>query len=68
MDESGQEYVSTTCNEATKDHPGGIDDISSVEKEARMYATSEDQLFDSLNCINVFLQKLNPHCSNRNKP
>ena len=62
MDESGREYVSMTHDEATKNHPGGIDDISSVEKEARMYSTSEDQLFDGLNCLKVYLQKLNPHC------
>ena len=62
MDESGREYISMTHEEATKNHPGGIDDFSSVEKEATMYSTSEDQLFDGLNCLKVYLQKLNPHC------
>ena len=62
MDESGREYVSVTHKEATKNHPGGIDNLSSVEKEARMYSTSDDQLFDGLNCLNMYLQKLNPRC------
>ena len=62
MDESGREYVSMTHDEATKNHPGGIDDVSSVEKEARMYSTSDDQLFDGLNCLKMYLQKLNPRC------
>ena len=45
-----------------KNHPGGIDDVNSVEKEARMYSTSDDQLFDGLNCLKMYLQKLNPPC------
>ena len=61
-DDTGREYVSMTHDEATKNHPGGIDDVASVEKEARMYSTSNDQLFDSLNCLKVYLQKTNPHC------
>ena len=51
-----------THDEATKNHPGGIEDISSVEKEARMYSTSEDPLFDGLNCLKNYIQKLNPNC------
>ena len=51
-----------THDEATKNHPGGIEDISSVEKEARMYSASEDPLFDGLNCLKNYIQKLNPNC------
>lgn len=51
-----------THYEATKNHPGGIEDISSVEKEASMYSTSEDPLFDGLTCLKNYLQKLNPAC------
>ncbi|KAL9952834.1 hypothetical protein ACROYT_G040147 [Oculina patagonica] len=62
-DDSGQEYASMTHDEATKNHPGGIEDSSSSEKEARMYSTSEDPLFDDgLNCLKMYLQKLNPKC------
>lgn len=61
-DDSGQEYASMTHDEATKNHPGGIEDNSSSEKEARMYSTSEDPLFDGLNCLKMYLQKLNPKC------
>ena len=62
MDESGREYVSMTHDEATKNHTGEIDDVCSVEKEARMYSKSDDQLFDGLNCLKMYLQKLNPRC------
>ena len=51
-----------TYKEATKNHPGGIEDISSVKKEARMFSTSEDPLFDGLKCLKNYLQKLNPTC------
>ena len=62
FDDNGREYASMTHDEATKNHPGGIEDISSVEKEARMYSTSEDPLFDGLNCLKNYIQKLNPNC------
>ena len=61
-DDTGREYVSMTHDEATKNHPGGIDDVASVENEARMYSTSDDQLFDRLNCLKMYLQKTNPRC------
>ena len=32
------------------------------EKEARMYSTSNDQFFDGLNCLKMYLQKINPRC------
>ena len=51
-----------THEEATKNHPGGIDDVASVEKEARLYSTSNNQLSDGLNCLRMYFQKLNPHC------
>jgi len=51
-----------THDEATNNHPGGIDDVASVEKEARIYSTSNDQLFDGLNCLKMYLQKTNPRC------
>ena len=35
-DDTGREYVSMTHDEATKNHPGGIEDLASVEKDARM--------------------------------
>ena len=62
VDESGREYVSMTHDEATKNHPGGIDDVNSMEKEARMYSTSDNQLLDGLTCLKMYLQKLNPKC------
>ena len=62
VDESGREYVLMTHDEATKNHPGGIDDVNSMEKEARMYSTSDNQLLDGLTCLKMYLQKLNPKC------
>ena len=50
-----------THDEATKNQPGGIEDINSVGKEARMYSISEDPLFDGLNCLKNYIQKLNPN-------
>lgn len=61
-DDTGREYLSMTHDEATNNHPGGIDDVASVEKEARIYSTSNDQLFDGLNCLKMYLQKTNPRC------
>ena len=47
--------MAETLDEATKNHPGGIADPSSVEKEARMYSTSEDPLIDGFKCLNCFI-------------
>ena len=62
IDESGREYASMTHDEATKNHSGGMKDVSSMEKEARMYSTSDDPLFDGINCLKMYLHKLNPQC------
>ena len=61
-DDTGREYVSMTHHEATKNHPGRINNIASLEKEARMYLISNDHLLDGLNCLKMYLQKTNPHC------
>ena len=51
-DDNGREFVSMThVDEATKNHPGGIEDTNSTEK---------DPLFDGLNCVKIYLQKWNP--------
>ena len=55
-------YASVTHNEATKNHPGGIEDSRSTEKETRMYSKSDDPHFDGLNCLKIYLKKLNPKC------
>lgn len=47
-----------TYDEATKNHPGGIQDYSSVGKEGRIYST-DDPLFHGLNCLKIYLQKVN---------
>ncbi|PFX17534.1 hypothetical protein AWC38_SpisGene18136 [Stylophora pistillata] len=60
LDDNGREYVSMIHDEATKNNPGDIEDIRSVEKRAKMHSTSDDPLFDGLNCLKNYLQKLNP--------
>lgn len=44
-----------------KTHPGGLNDVSSNEKEARMYLT--DQPVDGYKALAFYLQKVNPNCS-----
>ncbi|KXJ06855.1 RNA-directed DNA polymerase from mobile element jockey [Exaiptasia diaphana] len=39
----GEKYVEMTHDEATKNHPGGILDHGTDEKEGRMYATSDPE-------------------------
>ena len=39
VDASGRNYVSMAHDEVSKNHPGGLKDISSTEKYARMYET-----------------------------
>lgn len=55
---ASHEYASMTYDEATKNHPGGIQDYSSVGKEGRIYST-DDPLFHGLNCLKIYLQKVN---------
>ena len=37
VDASERKFVTIAKNEATKNHPGGVTDVSSHEKLARMY-------------------------------
>ncbi|KAK3704313.1 hypothetical protein QZH41_007491 [Actinostola sp. cb2023] len=41
VDPSGRKFVTMTHDELTKNHPGGVDDVSSTEKYARMYETED---------------------------
>ena len=59
-DDNGREYAAMTHDEATKNHPGGHDDHASMEKEARMYSTSDDPLLDGLACLKKYISKLDP--------
>ncbi len=49
-----------THDESTKNHPGGISEVESFEKNGRMHKTSSPT--DSYSALEVFLTKLNPEC------
>ena len=47
-------------DEATKNHPGGVADVQSTEKYARMYETAD--VNDGYKAMKMYLMKLNPKC------
>ena len=47
-------------DEASKNHPGGVGDIPSMEKYARMYETEDTN--DGYKALKLYLTKLNPKC------
>lgn len=58
VDAAGRNYITMTHDEITKNHPGGLKDVSSTEKYARLYET--DQENDGYKAIQLYLTKLNP--------
>ena len=60
VDEQGKRYVTMAHDEATKNHPGGLQDRSSFEKTARMYETESDT--DVYRALSLYISKLNPRC------
>lgn len=63
VDDTGKEYARMNVDEATKNHPGGIQDVQSSQKEGRMYSTSSDINLDGLACLKKYIAKRNPKCS-----
>jgi len=57
-DAKGDYFVSMAHDEAAKNHQGGISDVESFEKNARMYKTSSKT--DGYTALDFFLSKLNP--------
>ena len=49
-----------THDEASKNHPGGVDDAESFEKEGRMYKASDDPS-DGFNALQLYISKLSCH-------
>jgi len=47
-------------DETTKNHPGGVFDVESYEKNGRMYKTNNPT--DGYSALELFLSKLNPEC------
>lgn len=60
-DAAGRNYATMSHDELSKNHPGGLKDVESTEKEARMYKT-EDQ-GDGYKALKLYLQKVNPNCT-----
>ena len=58
VDPTGQNYATMAHDEATKNHPGGIADVPSTEKLARMYET--DEVNDGYKALKLYMSKLNP--------
>ncbi|KAK3736577.1 hypothetical protein QZH41_012849 [Actinostola sp. cb2023] len=60
VDPSGRKFVTMTHDELTKNHPGGVGDVSSTEKYARMYETED--VNDGYKALELYISKLNPKC------
>ena len=56
----GRNYATISHDELSKNHPVGLKDVESTEKEARMYET-EDQ-GDGYEALKLYLKKVNPKC------
>ena len=52
--------VTMAHDEATKNHPGGMKDVASNEKYARMYET--DHPNDGYKALSLYMSKMNPNC------
>ena len=61
LDAAGRKYASMTHDEVSKNHPGGLNDTSSSEKEARMYETGDQN--DGYKALKLYLAKVNSRCS-----
>ena len=57
-DASGRRFITMAHDEATKNHPGGVSDVPSNEKLARMYETSEEN--DGYKAMKFYIARLNP--------
>ena len=61
VDPTGRKYVTMAHDKATKNHPGGVSDVPSTEKYARMYETEDPN--DGYKALELYLSKLNPKCN-----
>jgi len=58
IDAARRKYATMVHDEASKSHPGEIDDTPSNEKEARMYETADEN--DGYKVLNLYLEKVKP--------
>ena len=59
-DVNGGLFATMSHDETTKNHPGGVSDVESYEKNGRMYKTNSPT--DGYSALELFLSKLNPQC------
>ena len=59
-DANGGLFATMSHDETTKNHPGGVSDVESYEKNGRMYKTNSPT--DGYSALELFLSKLNPQC------
>ena len=60
-DAARRKFLTMAHDEASKNHPGGVHDSSSNEKEARMHESAKSN--DGYKVLKLFLEKINPKCS-----
>ena len=60
VDPAGKNYATMAHDEATRNHPGGVADVQSTEKYARIYETTD--VNDGYKGLKMYLLKLNPKC------
>ena len=61
FDENNRPYATMAHDESSRNHPGGITDPESFEKNRRMYRTSDDPS-DGYNALRFYISKLNSNC------
>ena len=59
-DANGGLFGTMSHDETTKNHPGGVSDVESYEKNGRMYKTNCPT--HGYSALELFLSKLNPQC------
>ena len=60
-DAAGRKYATMAHDEVSKNHQGGLKDVESREKEARLYETEDEN--GGYKALELYLQKVNPKCS-----
>ena len=61
VDAAGRKFAIMVHDEASKNHPGGVNDEPSNEKEARVYKTAGH--YNGYKALKLYLEKINPNCS-----
>ena len=60
QDATGEEYLTMTHSEVSKNHPGGMQDSESFQHMGRLYKTNDEN--DGYSALKFYLSKINPAC------